>query len=254
MSRRTIAFVIFAGVVAAGCVRLGFWQLDRRAQRRALNALLASRLGADPAGAFDVMRDSATAQFRRARAHGVYDYANEFAVASRTHQGSPGVHIITPLRVAGRDTALLVNRGWVYSPDAMSVDLGRWVESDTATITGYLLAIGRGGSGSVSMPTSPRTLRRLDADSLARRLPYPFAPFLVVQTASPRSAADSGTVRVAAPVLDEGPHFGYAIQWFAFAVIGVIGAAVIVRLDQRGNHRARTLPGTVREPVSRDGR
>ena len=36
MSRRALAFVIFAIVVAAGCVRLGFWQLHRLAERRAL--------------------------------------------------------------------------------------------------------------------------------------------------------------------------------------------------------------------------
>ena len=130
MSRRTLGFVIFAAVVAAACVRLGFWQLDRREQRRALNATLASRLAGDPAPAFDVMRESATAQFRRAVARGTYDFANEVAVGSRTHQGSPGVHVLTPLRIPGRDTALLVNRGWAYSPDAMSVDLGRWVEAE----------------------------------------------------------------------------------------------------------------------------
>ena len=253
MTRRTIGFVAFAAVVAAVCVRLGFWQLDRREERRALNAMLATRLGADLAPAFDAMRDSAGAQFRRATAHGVYDYANEFAVGSRTNQGSPGVHIITPLRVAGRETALLVNRGWVYSPDAMSVDLGRWVETDTTTVTGYLLAVARGADGPVATPTTPRTVRRLDADSIAARLPYPIAPFLIVQTAPPASPKDSATVRVAAPVLDEGPHLGYAVQWFAFALIALVGAAVIVRLDRRGNHHARPPSRVARSPLPRDG-
>ena len=252
MTRRTIGFVIFAGIVSAVCVRLGFWQLDRREERRALNAMLTTRLGADPGPAFDVMRDSATAQFRRATARGAYDFANEVAVGSRTHQGSPGVHVLTPLRIPGRDTALLVNRGWVYSPDAMSIDLGRWVEADTATVTGYLLALSRGGTGVVSIPANPRTVRRLDADSLAARLPYPIAPFLLVQTAPARAVADSATVRVATPVLDEGPHLGYAFQWFAFALIGLIGAAVIVRLDRRGSQHAREGTGMVRQPVPRD--
>ncbi|HEX6053215.1 MAG TPA: SURF1 family protein [Gemmatimonadaceae bacterium] len=252
MTRRTIGFVIFAAIVSAVCVRLGFWQLDRREERRALNAMLATRLGADPEPVFDVIRDSATAQFRRATARGTYDFANEVAVGTRTHQGSPGVHVLTPLRVAGRDTALLVNRGWVYSPDAMRVDLGRWVEADTATVTGYLLVLPRGGAGQVSVPANRRTVRRLDLDSLGARLPYPIAPFLLVQTAPPRAVADSATVRVAAPVLDEGPHLGYAFQWFAFALIGLIGAAVIVRIDRRGSQHARGGRGMVRQPLPRD--
>jgi surfeit locus 1 family protein len=154
---------------------------------------------------------------------------------------------MTPLRIAGRDTAILVNRGWVYSPDAMTVELGRWVEADTATVTGYLIAFPRNGPGSVSTPTAPRTVRRLDADSIGRRLPYPVPPFYLVQTAPPRSVADSATVRVTAPVLDEGPHLGYAIQWFAFAVIGLIGAAFTVRADRRAGGR-RQLPATAPRP------
>ena len=237
MSRRTLGFIIFAIVVSTICIRLGFWQLSRREERLARNEMLADRLGAQPAPAFDAIRNSATAQFRRAIASGTYDFANEFAVASRTNQGSPGVHIVTPLRIAGRDTAILVNRGWVYSPDAMTVDLGRWKEADTATATGYLLALPRNGRGAVSTPTAPRTVRRLDADSIAKRLPYPVAPFLLVQTAAPRSAADSATVRVSAPPLDEGPHLGYAIQWFMFALIGLVGAAMTVRADRRARGR-----------------
>jgi len=247
MSRRTLGFVIFAIVVSAICVRLGFWQLARREERRALNAMLAERLGAGPAPALEVVRDSATAQYRRATARGTYDFTREFAVASRTNQGAPGVHIITPLRIAGGDTAILVNRGWVYAPDAMSVDLGRWVEPETATVTGYLIALPSKGRGGVSMPTVPRTVRRLDVDSIARRLPYPVAPFLLVQTAPARTVADSATVRVTAPVLDEGPHLGYAIQWFAFALIGLIGAALTVRADRRGGGR-RQLAATAPRP------
>ena len=244
MSRRTLGFVIFAIVVSAICVRLGFWQLARREARRALNAMLAERLGATPAAALDVIRDSATAQYRRATAHGTYDFGNEFAVGARTNQGSPGVQIFTPLRVAGRDTAILVNRGWVYAPDAMTVELGRWVETDTATVTGYLIALPRNGRGSVSTSTAPRTVWRLDADSIARRLPYPVAAFYLVQTAPPRPVPDSATVRVTAPVLDEGPHLGYAIQWFAFGLIGLIGAGMTVRADRRAGGR-RQLAATV---------
>jgi len=247
VSRRTLGFVIFAIAVAAVCVRLGFWQLSRREERRELNAMLAARLGAEAAPAFAVMRDSATAQFRRATAQGVYDFANEIAVASRTNQGSPGVHIITPLRITGSDTALLVNRGWVYSPDAMSVDFRRWIESDTVGATGYLIALTREGQGAVSTPTSPRTVRRLDADSLMQRFPYPIAPFILVQSAPPRASADSATVRVPAPLLDEGPHLGYAVQWFAFALIGLVGAGATIRADRRAGGR-RQLAATAPRP------
>jgi surfeit locus 1 family protein len=240
VSRRSLAFLVFAIVISAICVRLGFWQLHRLSERQARNAMLSTRLGAVPRPAFEAMGDSSNAQFLRATARGTYDFENEFALASRTRQGSPGVNIITPLRVAGRDTALLVNRGWVYAPDAMTADFGRWREPDTATVTGYLLAVTREGRGGVSTPTSRRTVRRLDRDSLAARLPYPVAPYVLVQTAAAANA-DSAPARVTAPLIDEGPHLGYAVQWFAFALIGLVGAAFAVRSDRGGQRGVRRV-------------
>ena len=244
MSRRALAFVIFAIAVSAGCVRLGFWQLHRLSDRRALNALLSSRLADSPRPVRELLRDSASAAYRRVTATGSYDFANEFALASRTRQGSPGVNIVTPLRVPGTDTVVLVNRGWVYSPDAMTVDLSRWRERTPATATGYLLPVHGAGRGAVSAATNRRVLRRLDRDSLAARLPYPVAPFLIVATEAGSSARDSTPARLAAPVLDEGPHLGYAVQWFAFALIGLVGAAFSVRADRRGIWRRTAVPLT----------
>jgi surfeit locus 1 family protein len=256
MSRRAFAFVIFAIVVAAGCVRLGFWQLHRLADRRAANAKLADRLAMPPAPALEAMRDTATAQYRRATATGSFDWANEISLASRTREGSPGANILTPLRVPGTDTAVLINRGWVYAADAMSVDFARWREPTDAVVTGYLLKIPHGGRGSVTAPRSPRIVRRLEYDSLAKRLSYPIAPFVLVATSSGSATAsrDSTPARLPPPLMDEGPHLGYAIQWFAFAVIGLVGAAVVVRADRRGNHHATQMrSGSITPSGTRHG-
>lgn len=246
MSRRAIGFLIFALLVSAGCVRLGVWQLHRLDQRRALNARLAERLAASPVPVGDLLRDTIAASYRRVTATGTFDFANDMALAARTHEGSPGVNIVTPLKVAGTDTAILVNRGWVYAPDAMTVDFDRWREPSPASITGYLLTIGRGGHGHASTSMHPRVIRRLDLDSLARRLPYPVAPFLLVATGARADANDSTPARLGTPLLDEGPHLGYALQWFAFALIGLVGAGFTVRVDRRGGLRRGTVRPMVR--------
>jgi surfeit locus 1 family protein len=243
MSRRALAFVIFAILVAAGCVRLGFWQLHRLADRRAANAKLSDRLSMPAAPALEAMRDTASAPYRRATATGTFDFAHELSLASRTREGSPGANIITPLRMPGTDTAVLINRGWVYAADAMSVDFARWREPNAAAVTGYLLEIPHGRRGTVSATSSPRVIRHLERDSLANRLPYPIAPFMLVATenrsaGSPPTSRDSTPARLPLPLLDEGPHLGYAIQWFAFAVIGLVGAGVVVRADRRGSYPA----------------
>ena len=215
--------------------------------------MLASRLGSPVARVLEIARDTATAPFRRATADGTYDFANEFALASRTRQGSPGVNIVTPLRLAGTDTAVLVNRGWVYAPDAMTADLSKWREPVRASVTGYVTMIDATGENTVSAPNNPQVVRHLYRDSLARRLPYPVLPIVMVATDSSRTSAagDSTPARLIAPVLDDGPHLGYAIQWFMFALIGVIGAVVGLRADRRRgfwSRRATTVqPGVHRQ-------
>jgi hypothetical protein len=60
---------------------------------------------------------------------GTLDYDNEIVHTLRGRGGSPGVNILTPLRRVGNDTAVLVNRGWLYAPDGITVDTKPWREA-----------------------------------------------------------------------------------------------------------------------------
>jgi cytochrome oxidase assembly protein ShyY1 len=37
----------------------------------------------------------------------------------------------------------------------------------------------------------------------------------------------------APPALDEGPHESYAVQWFSFAAVALVGAGAFVRSERR---------------------
>ncbi|HVE78696.1 MAG TPA: SURF1 family cytochrome oxidase biogenesis protein, partial [Gemmatimonadaceae bacterium] len=126
MSRRLVLLGVVAALFATLFVSFGFWQLRRLAARRAANAAVAARLAVPPVPFDSLPPSPEAARNRRVRLSGRLDYAHELAVAGRPRNGSPGVHLLTPLRLTGRDTAVLVNRGWVYSPDGAAVDLGRW--------------------------------------------------------------------------------------------------------------------------------
>jgi surfeit locus 1 family protein len=230
MAARVRLFVFFAFVAAAVFVRLGFWQIRRLQFRRAQNALVKGRLDSTVVGVGEIPADPTAARFRRARVIGIPDYAHEMVVIVRINNGSPGVNLITPIRRAGRDTAILVNRGWVYSPDGMTVDLGRWQEPDTV-FAGYLETFTT-GSSAAALREQPSKVRRMDYAAIARGLPYPIAPVYLVELADSGGSAQSSRVgdriaRLGAPPLDEGPHLGYAIQWFAFAVTALVGAGLV---------------------------
>jgi len=229
MSRRSIVFCTFAVLAAALFVRLGFWQLARLHAKVRRNVSIAAQQSAAPVEFASLPRDTALAHYRRAIASGRFDFDRELVLSARTHEGSPGVDLVTPLRLAGSDTAVLVDRGWVYSPDGASVDRARWREPDAATVTGYVEQYAP-DAGTTAARADPRVVRRISRLEATSRISYPLAPYYLVQTGD---TASSHPVRREMPALDEGPHRGYAIQWFAFAVIALAGATVVAVRERR---------------------
>ncbi|MDQ8155197.1 MAG: SURF1 family protein [Gemmatimonadota bacterium] len=215
--------LLFAGV----CARLGLWQLGRLAERQEWNSHLEQRLQAAPVPVASLPADSALGHYRRIVAQGVYEFAGEVALAGRSSQGSPGVHLLTPLRLTD-GSLVLINRGWVYAPDAMTVDGARWRErvGDTVTVAGY--AETWSGRETTPPPAPQRAVRALDSTAVARLVGAPIRPYYLVQTSDSAPSAVR-PVRLGEPVLADGSHRSYAIQWFTFAIIAVVGGALLVR-------------------------
>lgn len=230
MRPRMIVFAALALAMAALCVRLGVWQLDRLGQRRARNALLEQRLAAAPAE----WSDTTAVRYRRVRVSGTPDYEREIVLVGRSRRGSPGVNLVTALRLPGSDTAVLVNRGWVYSPDGTTIDHARWREGETLSVEGYVEAFTEPGPG--DLPAQQRVARRLSHQAVSARFPYPVAPAYVVAIDTGRTARANTANTPARPPLptpDDGPHLGYALQWFAFAVIAIVGAGIALFTARR---------------------
>ncbi len=215
--RRDVIGLVLAFSAAVVCVRLGIWQLARLGQRRARNAVvLVARRRPPVELAGRVPPESLVG--RRVHARGVYDYERERLWRPKAFADAPGVDLVTPLRLAD-GTGVLVDRGWAPSPDAYHIVALLYREADTADVTGLALAAPR-GRGDVN----PASLR----DSL----PYPLLPLVIQELPSP-TAPDRplppGLVRWVAPELDDGPHLSYAIQWFSFALIILIGSIALLR-------------------------
>jgi surfeit locus 1 family protein len=235
--RRALLFAI-AAVVAVVCVRLGFWQLDRLEQRRAFNAQVTSGLAQPPVPVSPLLGGEDLA-YRRATAVGRYDAAHEVILYGRPLEGRPGNHVLTPL-VLDDGRALLVDRGWIPT-DAGGPPVTGEEEAvaDRVEVTGVLLA--SSGDGRVESTEPITTVREVDVARLDAQTPAVLVPgvYLLLQEQSP---AQPLPVPAPLPELTEGPHMGYALQWFGFAAIAVVGYVVLARRERRrGSDRSASI-------------
>ena len=231
-------------------VSLGLWQLERLGEVRERNAAQAARFEqpAQPVGTLlDGLAlgsdDDALAQleFRPVTATGSYRPGDEVLQRGRSYQGRTGFHVLTPLDLADGGT-VLVRRGWVpFDNDLRPPVADAAPPESSVTVTGYV-------ERSIPQPTG--ALAQRDADEgeldivfnadLARlddQLGGAVLPMLVHLEA--QEPAQTGQLPVPAPrpEQDEGTHLSYAVQWFAFAVIGAGFYGVLLRRRLRGDEQ-----------------
>jgi surfeit locus 1 family protein len=230
VARPVVRRIVLVGVgiaIAAVCVRLGVWQLDRLDQRRAHNEAVRTGLAADPTSLVEALAEPDPA-YRRVVVTGTYDAAHEVILYGRAFDGRPGDHVLTPLLLAD-GTAVIVDRGWVpFEPDrVVPVGGAAAAAPGEVTLEGFLVPSEDAGDDE---GPAVDTIQRIDLARLGAQMPYALVPF-AVQLEDQSPPVDL-PVPAPAPELTEGPHLSYAIQWFAFALIALGGSMVIARRDR----------------------
>ncbi len=131
-------------VTAAGFAWLGLWQLSRLRERREANLHIAAARAAPPATMPPVPADADGLAERRIVARGRYDHAHEIVIRGDVFQGVPGVRIVTPLLLGDGGPAVLVDRGFLPAPDAVTVDTRGSEEPGERTVRGVGLPVPAG--------------------------------------------------------------------------------------------------------------
>lgn len=228
-SRRPAVVVAVAVVVAATCVGLGLWQLRRLEDRRALNETILDRRFETPITIERASSIAAAVAYRTAIAQGTYDVAHEVLVYGRTLDGEAGHHVVTPLLLPDGG-AILIVRGWVpFATQSAPVRAAAPPETEVE-VRGSLVPDEGDGS---DVPDAGRVVRVLDVEGIASSLPYDVFPLPLQLADQSPPRPGSLPIPVPLPALSEGPHLSYAIQWFCFALIALIGGVILVRRDRR---------------------
>ena len=228
---RWLSLTLAALVVMAVTASLGFWQLRRAAEKEHLQAQIDAR-AAMPAldgrslAAGTSVGDVPALLHRRVVVQGEWLPGHTVFLDNRQMQGRQGFYVISPLRMAGSATVVLVQRGWVPRnfEDRNALPIVP-TPSGQVQLTGRIAAepsrlweFSSAGDGDGGQGASP-IRQNLHAEAFAREIGQTLSPFTVVQT---DTAAD-GLLRDW-PVVGTGveKHYGYAFQWFGLCGLTAI--------------------------------
>jgi surfeit locus 1 family protein len=246
LSPRWLVGHVIVLVAAVVMVSLGSWQLSRLDEVRSINTAVAERFDRAPVPFSEIAgTDPATAgelEFRQVTVTGTYLPDEEVLHRNRDHQGQGGFHVITPLVTAAGPT-VLVRRGWVpYAMDTPPVTEAA-PPGGEVTVTGWLEASTPQPSFGATDPAEGRLERvfNTDVERLDDQVTGEVFPMLVqLQDQTPGQPGDL-PIATDPPDLDEGNHLSYALQWFSFAAIAVIGYAFFLRrrLQDRASDEER---------------
>lgn len=217
----------------------GFWQLRRLDERRQTNEKVLAVTTEAPVPLDSVVSVStppdqlSALQYRPVTVTGTYRPDEQVLINNRSNNGAPGYWVVTPL-VQANGVAVAVNRGWV--PFSVSVD-GPWDDfappTGTVTVTGIIRLTQERSSGIVSGPADSATgelrlLSRVDVQRLAQQIDEQLLPVYINLTGTSVPVAPY-PIAVPPPDLSEGPHLGYALQWFAFSLLTIIVYPLLLR-------------------------
>ena len=232
-------FLVLAGV--ALCVRLGFWQVSRLAERRAFNAHVESVWAMESLDLTSPQPEEYLFQqeYRSATLSGTYDFDNQVALRNRYFENKYGYHLLTPL-ILDNGSAILVDRGWIPAEgNDRPEDWRKYDEPGRVTLQGQIrLGSTEPDLGGVPDPELAPGQEKLEFWNLVNlerirlQLPYPLLVVFIQPDIDPEDHTPPIPYQ---PTLEltEGSHKGYAMQWFTYASLLFFGYPFYVRQQMK---------------------
>jgi len=241
--RRPWIFVtILVLIASAVMIRLGIWQLDRLAGRRAFNAQVLSQIDEPPLPlTSDVLsNDLESFEFRTVQIEGEYDLENTLVLGNQIWEDRVGVHLLTPLKIAGTEAVILVDRGWIPFEDWQNRNLVVYDEPGNVIEEGMLRVsqskLGLRDCLDETAGETPFQVWCFALDGISKFFPYNLLPVYLIQ--APAGEQVTPPFRAIPQIeISEGPHLSYAIQWFTFSAILLIGYPFFVRRELQARER-----------------
>jgi len=215
-----VASLAFAALTA----RLGIWQLDRAAQKLALNAADERQRQRPPLPAAELAltaTEAALQHYRAVSLEGRWLPAHTVFLDNRQMNGRVGFFVVTPLLLSD-GSAVTVQRGWQPRDQA---DRTKVVVPPTPADS-VVAVVGR-----IAPPPTRLyefagddvgTIRQnLDLAGYSREVGRALRPLSILQEDAAVPTGDGLLRQWLRPTADVHKHYGYAFQWFALCALNI---------------------------------
>ena len=198
-------------------ISLGFWQLDRANEKRAIENQIA-RANSGDAELINSVEFLKEKEYYHVRLQGAYIDDKQFIYDNQIVDQISGYYVLTPFVLKGDSEAILINRGfipWNGRRDKLAdIDVGAKLTEVKVQISKPVRRMELEESKTTG--EFPVLIQTLDLDEMSNTASLDLAS--VIGLLSPES--DSGFVRQWEPYTGSiERHVGYAIQWFLMALV-----------------------------------
>lgn len=233
-TKRWLGYLALTVVFSVVSSFFGLWQWDRREQAVAAITTLESNWDREPqalAALVGGAEFSATEnQWVPVVITGQYVTEDQILVRTRPRGGQVGFEVLVPLRTE-QGINVVVNRGWIPTGDAS--DFPDVVPPAPGGEVSVLARIKPGEPTLRGRGAPDGQLPSIDLPAMEQIVGYDLETtfFLLVDSEDPQpSVAPLPGLR---PVLDEGPHLSYTLQWFVFALLAITAFVALLRQEAR---------------------
>src|SRR5262249_25135339 len=194
------------------------WQVSRTAEKEALQALYEARLRDAPVPLTGAVPSAEALVYRHVRVAGEWLPRGQVFIDNRVHEGRAGFEVMTPLGLANRGEAVLIDRGWVArgaeypQPPPVAAPEGR------AEVAGVAVLPPRRYLELSAETISGNVWQNLDLERYRTQTRIDILPIVVLADApgpglaAVRERPDAGIER----------HREYALTWFSLAALALV--------------------------------
>lgn len=251
---RWTGWFLVASTFALACVALASWQIDRRSEAVSKIQRVAANYDLPPVKFEDVStlnQESVVGfEWRNVQLNGEYVVDDSLLVRNRAIAGQPGFVQLVPFELSTGEV-VVIERGWI-SADSDLNPSNAFMPSDSQKEVTARVRLSEEIPNRESPEGQLTSINLVEIESL---LGFSLETDFYLRLVSESPAEPTYPQPLSRPVLDEGNHLSYAVQWIIFALMGFFALFWAIRQETEFRKMEKDpsyIPRSLRRKANQD--